>query len=44
MHTLVLSDLHLGSASRSDLLRREELRAPLLELASQVEEDRKSVV
>ena len=37
MHTLVLSDLHLGSASRSDLLRREELRAPLLELASQVD-------
>ncbi len=37
MRTLVLSDLHLGSASRSDLLRREELRAPLLELASQVD-------
>jgi Calcineurin-like phosphoesterase len=37
MRTLVLSDLHLGSASRSDLLRREELRQPLLELASQVD-------
>jgi Calcineurin-like phosphoesterase len=37
MRTLVLSDLHLGSASRSDLLRREELRAPLLELASKVD-------
>lgn len=37
MRTLVLSDLHLGSASRADLLRREELRAPLLELASQVD-------
>lgn len=37
MRTLVISDLHLGSASRSDLLRREELRAPLLELASQVD-------
>ena len=37
MRTLVLSDLHLGSSSRADLLRREELRAPLLELASQVD-------
>ncbi|MFI4991592.1 MAG: metallophosphoesterase [Solirubrobacterales bacterium] len=37
MRTLVVSDLHLGSASRSDLLRREELRAPLWELASQVD-------
>lgn len=37
MRTLVLSDLHLGSASHADLLRREELRAPLLELASQVD-------
>src|ERR1700759_2727721 len=34
MRTLVLSDLHLGGASRSDLLRRAELRAPLLELAA----------
>lgn len=37
MRTLVISDLHLGSASRSDLLRRQELRAPLLELAAQVD-------
>jgi predicted phosphodiesterase len=37
MRTLVLSDLHLGSASRADLLRREELRGPLLELAAQVD-------
>jgi Calcineurin-like phosphoesterase len=37
MRTLVISDLHLGSVSRSDLLRRPELRAPLLELASQVD-------
>ena len=37
MRTLVLSDLHLGSVSRSDLLRRSELRGPLLELAGQVD-------
>src|ERR1700759_5478854 len=37
MRTLVLSDLHLGGASRSDLLRRAELRAPLLELAAEVD-------
>jgi hypothetical protein len=37
MRTLVLSDLHLGGASRSDLLRRAELRAPLLELAASVD-------
>jgi hypothetical protein len=30
MRTLVLSDLHLGSVSRADLLRRPELREPLL--------------
>ncbi|HEV2973663.1 MAG TPA: metallophosphoesterase [Solirubrobacteraceae bacterium] len=30
MRTLVLSDLHLGSVSRADLLRRSELREPLL--------------
>ena len=29
--TLVVSDLHLGSPGRVDLLRRPELRAPLLE-------------
>ncbi|HEX3910685.1 MAG TPA: metallophosphoesterase [Solirubrobacteraceae bacterium] len=37
MRTLVVSDLHLGSTSRADLLRRPELRAPLLELASEVD-------
>jgi Calcineurin-like phosphoesterase len=30
MRTLILSDLHLGGVSRSDLLRRPELREPLL--------------
>ena len=31
MRTLVVSDLHLGAASGVDLLRREALRAPLVE-------------
>jgi UDP-2,3-diacylglucosamine pyrophosphatase LpxH len=31
MRTLIISDLHLGSSSRSDLLRRAEMRASLLE-------------
>ncbi len=31
MRTLVVSDLHLGASSRGDLLRRPELRAPLIE-------------
>jgi hypothetical protein len=31
MRTLVISDLHLGSTKGADLLRRPELRAPLLE-------------
>ncbi|HMG98978.1 MAG TPA: metallophosphoesterase, partial [Gaiellales bacterium] len=31
MRTLIISDLHLGSVSRSDLLRRHELREPLLD-------------
>lgn len=31
MRTLIVSDLHLGSASRADLLRRAELRAVLLD-------------
>jgi hypothetical protein len=31
MRTLIVSDLHLGSVSRVDLLRRAELRAALLE-------------
>jgi predicted phosphodiesterase len=30
VRTLILSDLHLGGVSRSDLLRRPELREPLL--------------
>jgi hypothetical protein len=30
--TLVVSDLHLGSRARADLLRHAELRAPLIEL------------
>jgi metallophosphoesterase superfamily enzyme len=31
VRTLVVSDLHLGAASRADLLRRAELREPLLD-------------
>jgi hypothetical protein len=31
VRTLVISDLHLGSPKRVDLLRRPEMRAPLLE-------------
>jgi hypothetical protein len=34
MRTLLISDLHLGSQSRSDVLRDPALRAPLLALAS----------
>jgi predicted phosphodiesterase len=37
MRTLIVSDLHLGSISDSDLLRRAELRAPLLEAVADVE-------
>ena len=37
MRTLVISDLHLGSASRSDLLRHAQLRAPLLAAAEQAD-------
>ncbi len=37
MRTLIVSDLHLGSVSGSDLLRRIELRAPLLEAVADVE-------
>jgi predicted phosphodiesterase len=37
MRTLILSDLHLGSLSGSDLLRRAELRAPLLEAVADVD-------
>jgi hypothetical protein len=37
MRTLILSDLHLGGVSRSDLLRRAELREPLLRAAAEVD-------
>jgi hypothetical protein len=37
MRTLILSDLHLGSNSGSDLLRLPELREPLLEQVGQVD-------
>ena len=37
MRTLIVSDLHLGSVSGSDVLRRAELRAPLLEAVSEVD-------
>jgi hypothetical protein len=37
MSTLVISDLHLGSIKSSDLLRRPELRAPLLAVLDGVE-------
>jgi hypothetical protein len=37
MRTLILSDLHLGSLSGADLLRRAELRAPLLEAVGDVD-------
>jgi hypothetical protein len=37
MRTLIISDLHLGSTSGADLLRREELRAPLLDALADVE-------
>ncbi|MHB8531808.1 MAG: metallophosphoesterase family protein [Solirubrobacteraceae bacterium] len=37
MSTLILSDLHLGSLTRTDLLRRPELRAALLEELRDVE-------
>ncbi|HLM84957.1 MAG TPA: metallophosphoesterase [Solirubrobacteraceae bacterium] len=37
MRTLIVSDLHLGSRSGSDLLRRPELRAPLLAALARAE-------
>ncbi len=37
MRTLIVSDLHLGSVSGSDLLRRVELRAALLEAVADVD-------
>jgi hypothetical protein len=37
VRTLIVSDLHLGSTSGVDLLRRPELRAPLLEVLRDVD-------
>jgi hypothetical protein len=37
MRTLVISDLHLGGAAGADLLRRAELREPLLEAVREVD-------
>src|SRR6516225_5041835 len=37
MRTLIVSDLHLGSASRSDVLRSAELREPLLDAIGDVD-------
>ena len=37
MRTLIVSDLHLGSGSRSDVLRRAEPREPLLEAIADVD-------
>ena len=37
MRTLVVSDLHLGASDGTDLLRRPELRAPLIEAVSEVD-------
>jgi hypothetical protein len=37
VRTLVISDLHLGATTRGDLLRRAELREPLLEAVRDVD-------
>src|SRR4051794_4425076 len=37
VRTLVISDLHLGASTRADLLRRPELREPLVEAARGVD-------
>lgn len=37
MRTLVISDVHLGTADETDLLRRPEARAPLLEALADVD-------
>jgi hypothetical protein len=37
MRTLVLSDMHVGSTMRADLLRRPELREPLLRAVADVD-------
>ena len=35
VRTLVISDLHVGASERTDLLRRAELREPLLEACAE---------
>jgi Calcineurin-like phosphoesterase len=37
VRTLVISDLHLGASTRADLLRRADLRVPLIEAARDVD-------
>jgi hypothetical protein len=37
MRTLILSDLHLGSSTRADLLRRADVREPLLRAVADVD-------
>jgi hypothetical protein len=37
MRTLIISDLHLGSVTGTDLLRREDIRAPLIDAIAGVE-------
>jgi hypothetical protein len=37
MRTLIISDLHLGRTQATDLLRRADLRAPLIEALEQVD-------
>ena len=37
MRTLVISDLHIGAANGKDLLRRPDLRAPLIEALADVD-------
>jgi hypothetical protein len=37
LRTLIVSDLHLGSASGVDVLRRPELRAPLLDKLAEID-------
>src|SRR3954447_3528253 len=37
MRTLIVSDLHLGKSEHTDLLRRRDLRAPLLEAIEDVD-------
>ena len=37
VRTLVISDLHLGASTRADLLRRPDLREPLIDAAHGVD-------